>query len=152
MNLQTVPAETATTARPKRFVFVLLPDFTMLCFACAVESLRIANRMAGRTLYEWVVAGEGGISVRCSNGTGFRVAMGLGELAREDVVMVCGGLDVAAATTRTLLGWLRREARRGVTMGGLCTAAHSLARAGPPRRAPRDHPLGEPGLVRRGVR
>gem|GEM_PF-3631596 len=30
--------------KPRRFVFVLLDQFTLLCYACAVESLRIANR------------------------------------------------------------------------------------------------------------
>jgi transcriptional regulator GlxA family with amidase domain len=35
-------------AKPRRFVFVLLEEFTMLCFSAAVESLRIANRMSGR--------------------------------------------------------------------------------------------------------
>lgn len=116
--------------RARRFVFVLLDKFTMLCFACAVESLRIANRMAGRDLYSWALAGEGGISVACSNGTVFKLDMDLVELAREDTLMVCGGIDVQAATTRPLLNWLRKEARRGVTVGGLCTAAHTLARAG----------------------
>ena len=42
-----------TSAKPRRFVFALLENFTMLCFAAAVESLRIANRMAGRELYRW---------------------------------------------------------------------------------------------------
>jgi AraC family transcriptional regulator, glycine betaine-responsive activator len=117
-------------ARQRRFVFVLLNNFTMLCFACAVESLRIANRMAGQTLYTWALAGEGGEGVRCSNGTKFAVDMDLTDLNRDDMLMVCGGIDVQAATTRKLLNWLRREARRGVTIGGLCTAAHSLAKAG----------------------
>jgi transcriptional regulator GlxA family with amidase domain len=102
----------------------------MLSFACAVEPLRIANRMAGHEIYNWVLVGEGGESVACSNGTVFQLDMELGELSRDDTVMVCGGIDVQAATTRTLLNWLRREARRGVTIGGLCTAAHVLARAG----------------------
>ena len=35
--------------KPRRFVFVLWDQFTLLCFSCAVESLRIANRMAGQT-------------------------------------------------------------------------------------------------------
>jgi AraC family transcriptional regulator, glycine betaine-responsive activator len=117
-------------AKQKRFVFVLLNNFTMLCFACAVESLRIANRMAGKTLYTWALAGEGGDGVRCSNGTKFAVDMDLGDLNRDDMVMLCGGIDVQAATTRKLLNWLRREARRGVTIGGLCTAGYSLAKAG----------------------
>ena len=117
-------------ARVRRFVFVLLRDFTMLSFACAVEPLRIANRMAGRPVYSWVLAGEGGESVTCSNGTVFKLDMDLGELSRDDTALMCGGIDVQAATTRPVLNWLRREARRGVTIGGLCTAAHALAKAG----------------------
>lgn len=121
---------TAKSTKQRRFVFVLLNNFTMLCFACAVESLRIANRMSGKPLYSWVLAGEGGESVACSNGTEFKLQMDLDELNRDDTVMLCGGIDVQAATTRKLLNWLRREARRGVIMGGLCTAGYSLAKAG----------------------
>jgi transcriptional regulator GlxA family with amidase domain len=52
------------------------------------------------------------------------------ELNRDDIVMICGGIDVQAATSKRLLGWLRREARRGVIVGGLCTAGYTLAKAG----------------------
>lgn len=131
MNAQhQIVAGVVAPAKARRFVFVLLRDFTMLSFACAVEPLRIANRMAGQELYAWILAGEGGQSVTCSNRTVFRLDTDLGELSRDDTVLVCGGLDVQAATTRTILNWLRREARRGVTVGGLCTAAHTLAKAG----------------------
>ncbi len=119
-----------TDRRPKRFVFVLQKNFTMLCFACALESLRIANRMAGRTLYEWILVGEGGEEVSCSAGTGFRVDSDLCELSRDDTILVCGGIDVREATTRKILNWLRREARRGATIAGLCTAGYTLAKAG----------------------
>jgi transcriptional regulator GlxA family with amidase domain len=114
----------------RRFVFLLLDRFTMLSFAGAVEPLRIANRMAGRTLYTWTLAGEGGDSVTCSNGASFRLDIGLDEIERDDIVLVCGGIDVQHASTRAVLNWLRREARRGATLGGLCTAAWTLARAG----------------------
>lgn len=114
----------------RRFVFVLLDNFTLLCFAAAVESLRIANRMAGETLYDWVLAGENGDTVTCSAGAAFHVDIGLEELRRDDVVMLCGGIYVQAATTRKVLNWLRREARRGLTVGGLCTAAYTVAKAG----------------------
>ncbi len=115
---------------PERFVFVLLDRFTMLCFACAVEALRIANRQAGRTLYDWKLVGEAGDWAICSNGTAFRLDGGLDESVRGDVVLVCGGIDVAEASTRRVLNWLRREARRGIPVGGLCTAGWTLARAG----------------------
>lgn len=130
MDIQPQIVEVDAKGKPKRFVFVLLNNFTMLCFACALESLRIANRMANRKLYDWAIAGEGGDVARCSNGTEFKLNMDLGELSREDVVMVCGGIDVQAATTKKMVSWLRREARKGVTMGGLCTAGYTLAKAG----------------------
>jgi len=120
----------AANARPRRFIFLLLDRFTMLSFACAIEALRIANRMAGRDLYVWRIAGESGDTVQCSAGIGYKLDMGLDEVAREDTILVCGGLDVQAATTRKIVNWLRREARRGAMVGGLCTAAHTLARAG----------------------
>jgi AraC family transcriptional regulator, glycine betaine-responsive activator len=116
--------------KPRRYVFVLLDNFTLLCFASAMESLRIANRMAGAELYTWILAGEGGDVAKCSAGVEFKLQMDLDEVNREDIVMVCGGIDVQSATTRRMLNWLRREARRGVTMGGLCTAGYTLAKAG----------------------
>ena len=115
---------------PRRFVFVLLNQFTMLCFSSAVEALRIANRMSGRALYEWRLVGEGGEEAWCSAGIGFKLDGDLEEVTRDDTVLVCGGIDVGKATTKRVLGWLRREARKGATMGGLCTAGYTLARAG----------------------
>ena len=120
----------AASSSPRRFVFVLLNQFTLLCYACAVESLRIANRMAGHTLYEWRMIGESGTSVTCSAGTAFPLHGGLDEVARDETVVLCGGIDVASATTKALLNWVRRESRRGVSMGGLCTASYCLAKAG----------------------
>ncbi|MEO0381829.1 MAG: GlxA family transcriptional regulator [Pseudomonadota bacterium] len=116
--------------QPKRFVFVLLNNFTLLCFAAALESLRIANRMADKELYSWRIIGEGGDVAYCSAGTGFKLDGDLDEVGRDDVIMICGGIDVQAATTKRLLGWLRREARKGPAVAGLCTAAFTLAKAG----------------------
>ena len=121
---------TNASARPRRFVFVLLDNFTLLSFAAALDCLRLANRMAGRTLYSWRLVGEGGKTVRCSTGTVFQLEADLEELHREDTVVVCGGLDVQDATTKRVLGWLRREARKGIAVAGLCTAGYTLARAG----------------------
>ena len=117
-------------ARPQRFVFLLLEQFTMLSFSGAIEALRVANRQAGRPLYEWRLVGEGGTNVSASSGTPFLLDGDLDEVGRDDTILVCGGLDVASASSKRVLNWLRREARRGATIGGLCTAGHTLALAG----------------------
>ncbi len=102
----------------------------MLCFASAIESLRIANRTAGKQLYIWKTIGEGGGTTTCSNGSVFNVEDDLCELDRDDTIMLCGGENVQHATTKRTLNWIRREARRGATIAGLCTAGYTMARAG----------------------
>ena len=128
-NPQRKATTVAKTDSPKRFVFLLLDRFTMLSFAGAIEPLRIANRVAGEQLYTWVLAGEGEM-VSCSNGAAFKLDIGLEDIDRDDIVLVCGGIDVQKSATKAVLNWLRREARRGVTIGGLCTGAYAVAKAG----------------------
>ena len=115
---------------PRRFVFLLLDRFTMLAFASAIEPLRIANRVIGQPAYSWRLAGENGVEAVCSNGAAFKLDMGLEEIGRDDTLLVVGGIDVQRASNRAVLNWLRREARRGVTIGGLCTGSYALAKAG----------------------
>ena len=118
--------------RHRRFVFLLLENFSMISFACAIEPLRLANRYSGTKFYQWILAGEAGAGQQqaCSAGVPVTLEMGLDEVGREDTIIVCGGIDVKEATTKPVLNWLRREARRGAHMGAICTASHVLAKAG----------------------
>ena len=115
---------------PRRYVFLLLERFTMIAFAAAIEPLRLANLISGRPLYDWRLLGEGGAEARCSNGARIALDGGLEPCLRGDTILVCGGLDIARTMSRPVLGWLRREARRGVRLGGVCTGTWVLARAG----------------------
>jgi transcriptional regulator GlxA family with amidase domain len=115
---------------PKRFVFVLMEHFTLLSFSSALDALRIANRMSGKKLYDWTFIGESEEFVSCSAGTQFKLDNRLIELHRDDTILLCGGTAIQASTTKKLIGWLRREARRGLVIGGLCTAAYPMAKAG----------------------
>ena len=114
----------------KRFVFVLMEHFTLLSFSSALDALRIANRMSGKKLYDWTFIGESEEFVSCSAGTQFKLDNPLIELHRDDTILLCGGTAIQASTTKKLIGWLRREARRGLVIGGLCTAAYPMAKAG----------------------
>lgn len=117
-------------SKPKRYVYVLLENFTLLSFASSLECLRIANRMSGKDVYSWTMLSEDGAPVTCSAGTTFNVDGSLAELQRDDVIFLVSGIDVQKVTSKKMLGWLRREARKGLTIGGLCTAGYVMAKAG----------------------
>lgn len=122
------PCDQEKTAR--RFVFFLLEEFTLLSCTAALEALRIANRMSGKPLYEWQIISETGESTVSSTGARLVVDGSFFELSRDDIILVCAGLNVQKYSSPKLLNWLRREARRGVKIGGLCTGAYTLAKAG----------------------
>ena len=115
---------------PTRFVFVLLDGFHPAEFR-GRAGMPAHRQPHGRgELYTWALTGETEDIVTCSNGVRFHVDMPLSELGREDVLILCGGVDIQKTATKRMLNWLRREARRGLRIGGLCTASWVLARAG----------------------
>ncbi len=116
--------------KPRKFVFVLLEKFTLLSFASAIDCLRLANRRMGYDHYEWTLVGEGGDQVSCSTQTTFNLDGDLSELRRDDTIVLCGGIDIRESTTKKLLNWVRREARKGPAIAGLCTASFTMAQAG----------------------
>ncbi len=117
-------------AKERRFVFVLLNDFTLLPFSSAIDCLRLANRRLGKEHYTWILCGEEGDTVNSSAGVSVKLETDLQEMHRDDTIVLCGGANVQKATTKRLLNWLRREARRGLSIVGVCTAAYTMAKAG----------------------
>lgn len=115
---------------PEHFSFFLLPEFTHIAFSCALEPLRIANLVSGRTLYRWSLLSEDGRTATCSNGSVTLTQGGMETGRRTDRLFLISGLNVQAHTTPRLLHWLRRERAAGTPLGGICSAAYVLARAG----------------------
>jgi transcriptional regulator GlxA family with amidase domain len=130
MEVMSEARDVTRTGEARRFHFALLDRFTLLSFSCAVETLRIANRISGRTLYVWRLVGESSGEVASSAGARLPLDSGFEDVDRDDTVCLCGGLDIARATTRPLLSWIRKSDRRGARIGGLCTASWVMAEAG----------------------
>lgn len=125
-----MPPRAATAARTAHFVFLLVDDFSHLAFSCAVEPLRIANRVSGRPLYHWTLASADGVSAACSNRSVTLVDRGLEPLRHVDRLLVVSGEDVQRRATPAILGYLRRERAAGTPMGAICSGAYLLADAG----------------------
>jgi len=121
----------------RSFVFFLVPDFTMVAFATALDPLRIANRMLGYEAYKWRLTSIDGRPVRASNGVECAIDTSLDEERRKmagpdrpSMAIVCSGINVEKYHNKSVFAWLREEYNRGVAIGGLCTGAYVLANAG----------------------
>jgi transcriptional regulator GlxA family with amidase domain len=114
----------------QHFSFYLMPEFTHIAFSCALEPLRIANLVSGKPLYRWTLLSEDGKTATCSNGSVTLTAGGMEPGRKVDRLFVISGLNVQAHTTPKLLAWLRRERAAGTPLGGICSAAWVLAKAG----------------------
>src|SRR5262249_17716793 len=53
---------------PQKIAFLLVPNFSMIAFTSAVEPLRLANRVSGRSLYSWHLFSPDGGPIAASNG------------------------------------------------------------------------------------
>lgn len=123
-----------TTAKTRFFTFLLLDRFTLLPFTGALETLRLANRISGQTLYEWRLVGPSGDTATSSSGTRIALDGGLEEVTgpgrKSGTVIVCCGVDAQKTATKPVMNWLRKQARSGAIMGSVCTGAWVLAEAG----------------------
>ena len=114
----------------KWFGFLLLPQFTLLAFSAALDPLRIANQLAQKPLYGWLVYSENGDAVSSSSGIDIGVHAGLDDLKPDTYLFVCSGNNGNNAASDAVLGHVRRHVRFGGKTGGVCTGAATLARAG----------------------
>ena len=110
--------------------FLMVPNFSMIAFSAAIEPLRVANRMSGEILFEWVIASPTDDAIKASNGVRVDVDSTLADLADCRLVFVCGGLDVQSHTDQNTLNVTRRLDRQGAIVGAICTGTYVLAAAG----------------------
>jgi transcriptional regulator GlxA family with amidase domain len=111
--------------------FLLIPGFALLTYASAVEPLRAANQLAGRTLYRWWHAAPGDKPAIASNGAAVLPDFKLGaDPGALDLVLVCAGGNPTTFNDRRTFAWLRRLAARGVIIGGISGGPWILAKAG----------------------
>ncbi len=120
-----------SVAAPKTVGFLLVPGFALMTYASAVEPLRAANQLSGRTFYRWWHAAPGNEAVAASNGAAIVPDFEFGsDPAALDLMIVCAGGNPATFNDRRAFAWLRRLSRRGVTIGGISGGPFILAKAG----------------------
>ncbi len=121
----------APPAPPLRhYGFLLVPGFTLIGFASAIEPLRMANRAGDAPLFRWNTISQDGATVMASNGVPVQPDWSLDQAPILDAVFICGSNPIPARIDPHCLNWLRRQARLGVALGGIDTGSYWLARAG----------------------
>src|SRR4026208_1720117 len=115
---------------PQTVGFLLVPGFALMSYAAAIEPLRAANLLSGKELYRWWHAAPGGRPVTASNGVAIIPDCGTSSDRDADMVFVCAGGNPAIFDDKAAFAWLRRLARKGVTIGGISGGPYVLAKAG----------------------
>jgi AraC family carnitine catabolism transcriptional activator len=111
--------------------FVLQPQFQMLAYVLASETLRIANRRAGEAIFTWETRTTTSAPVPASNGREVAPDVtGWSDTVRPDLVMVMAGYAPLAARPAGLRALLARAARQGAILGGVDTGVLLLASFG----------------------
>lgn len=120
-----------TDTAPKAYAFLLIPGFSTLGFSCALDALSLANHHpSGRQFYRWRLMSETGAPVQAYNGVTITPDSALAPLERGETLIVCAGENAGQSSSKTILSWLRREARRGGDLGALSSGTYILALAG----------------------
>jgi AraC family transcriptional regulator, carnitine catabolism transcriptional activator len=112
------------------YAFILVPGFTLLAFASAVEPLRIANQLSQQPLYRWKVISGSGEAVLNSSGIPVGADGPIAPQENGTRLFVCAGNPQMAAAETAIVAAIQRHYRFGGVVGGICTGAVALAKAG----------------------
>ena len=115
---------------PHRIAIFVIPQFAMMGFTSAIEPLRAANRMSGRSLYSWHILSRDGKPVMASNGIAVVPEASIDTAGRYNMIIACAGLAAELYEDRAVFAWLRRLDRQGIDIGSISLGSYLLARAG----------------------
>jgi AraC family transcriptional regulator, glycine betaine-responsive activator len=116
---------------PHHIAFVLVPNYSLIAFASALEPLRVANQICEARVYSWSCHTHDGNPVSASNGLLTQPDGSIDAISGAELVVVCAGLDVERyKQPNALLSRLRYLATHGAMIGAICTGSYVLAKAG----------------------
>ncbi len=124
------PKAQSNEDRPQKVGFFLIPGFALMSYAAAIEPLRAANLLSGRSLYEWCHISPDGEAARASTGALVPCDLAAGDEVALDLLIVCAGGEPATFDDARTLAWIRRHAAHGTVIGGVSGGPVVLAKAG----------------------
>jgi len=116
------------TQTPLDVHFLLLPEFSMLGFMCAVEPLRIANHFREGS-YRWHVLTPTGGAVMATNGFVLQSNGSFLDVQKASLIFVLSGFNTHLYYRSAMGEWLRRMREGGAVIGGIDGGPFVLAEA-----------------------
>jgi AraC family carnitine catabolism transcriptional activator len=114
---------------PLTVSFLLIRLLPLYCLILATEVLRLANRYAGKRLFEWHYSSLDGLSVEASNSTRLAVEHKFADTKDVDYLIVVAGYDALADFSPAMKQMLQRLNRQKVVLGAIDSGAFILAEA-----------------------
>jgi AraC family carnitine catabolism transcriptional activator len=114
---------------PVRFGFLLVRLFPMYVVVLATEALRLANKYAGRRVFDWQILSEDGQAVEASNGIALDCDAALGDAPELAYAFIVAGDDQARTVTPQMRRWLVRAGGKGTVLGAIDSGVFLLAEA-----------------------
>ncbi len=114
----------------RQFGFLLADKFPMFSLAAAIDTVRSANRLAGREFYGWTTISADGGATKASNGLSITTDHAAGAIPPVDILFVAVGLTNEFPGKSKVISALRSWGRRGGSLGALSAGSYLLAEAG----------------------
>ena len=106
-----------------------MPNFTLIAFSSAVETLRMANLTSEQELYRWSVLTLDDAPATSSAALQIHPTLPFEQARKLDMIFVCAGVHVKDSWNPPLGRALRRLAGN-LPLGALCTGTYLLAKSG----------------------
>ena len=113
-----------------RITLLVLPDSSMMSLASALDTMRAANRIAGRVLFDWQIATLNGRTARLTCDLLIEPDLALDVDSRGDVLIVIASFNHQHHAGPAHLKLIKRVARNFSAVGGIEAGSWILARAG----------------------
>lgn len=111
--------------------FILFPKFQMLAYVLATETLRVANKCAGREVFRWQTRSATNLPVQASNGALIAPdSVDWKGGPDADLILLCAGYDPLDNLTARVRAFASRAKRSHSVIGGIDTGTVILAELG----------------------
>jgi transcriptional regulator GlxA family with amidase domain len=124
------PSIFSSDPSPVTLTVLVFPGCSIMCVASTIDPMRAANRIMGRTVFDWTLVSPDGSPPVTTSGLPVVVSGKFDPSRRTDVLIAIGGFGTREETASALVGGFRRAARASRAVGGVEAGGWLLGRAG----------------------